>query len=134
MEKKYTKEGLTVIWKSDLCIHSGNCVKGLPSVFKPRDKPWIDLDGGEEDRIREVVARCPSGALSLGTEPVKKTDSAVKITYIRNGPIMVEGEVDMDYLGESPVSKKPRIALCRCGASGNKPYCDGTHKNTGFSD
>ena len=63
--KHYTKEDLTVKWESDKCIHSGICAKGLIEVFKPRERPWINLDGAEKDRIREQVRKCPSGAISL---------------------------------------------------------------------
>lgn len=68
MIKKYKKEDLEVIWNPDLCIHSGNCARGLPKVFDPKRKPWIDLDQDEKDRIREQVMACPSGALSLGED------------------------------------------------------------------
>jgi uncharacterized Fe-S cluster protein YjdI len=62
--KEYVKDDLVVIWKPDLCIHCGNCAKSLPQVFKPREKPWIQLEGSDVNTIRSVVAACPSGALS----------------------------------------------------------------------
>ena len=67
MENKtihYTKDGLTVVWKPELCQHSTNCWKGLNAVFDPRAKPWVNMDGAEEARIIEQVSHCPSGALS----------------------------------------------------------------------
>lgn len=67
MSKTYTKDGLTVLWKPDVCIHSTVCWKkstGLPVVFKPKERPWIRMDGAENERIIEQVKKCPSGALS----------------------------------------------------------------------
>lgn len=63
-KKEYTNGEVTVVWQPGLCIHSAKCVIGLPSVFKPKEKPWIQLgDEGSED-ITRVVKRCPSGALT----------------------------------------------------------------------
>ena len=61
---KYTNGEVTVVWKPNLCIHSGNCARGLQEVFKPREKPWIKMDGATSERIMEQVKKCPSGALS----------------------------------------------------------------------
>jgi CDGSH-type Zn-finger protein len=59
---------------------------------------------------------------------------AVKITIRPSGPYLVEGDVELvDVNGEKvDTSDKPRIALCRCGASVNKPFCDGAHSKIGF--
>ena len=62
---KYTNGEVTIVWKPDLCIHSGNCARGLPDVFKPREKPWIDANGASTEKIMEQVKKCPSGALSF---------------------------------------------------------------------
>ncbi len=64
MTKHYTKDDITVVWKPELCRHSAICFHGLAEVFDPRRSPWIDMDGAEIERIKEQVARCPSGALS----------------------------------------------------------------------
>ena len=57
----------------------------------------------------------------------------VKLVVLQNGPIMVEGLVDVTYNGQTKASDK-HVYLCRCGASKNKPYCDGSHKTVGFED
>ena len=62
---RYEKGDTTVLWKPHLCQHSAVCVKGLPSVFNPKARPWINTEGAEEQAIREQVMKCPSGALSL---------------------------------------------------------------------
>jgi uncharacterized Fe-S cluster protein YjdI len=61
----YTNGEVTIIWKPDLCIHSGNCVKGLGEVFKPKENPWIDPAKAETGQIIDQVKKCPSGALSF---------------------------------------------------------------------
>lgn len=61
---KYTNGEVTIVWKPDPCIHSGNCVRGLPEVFKSKEKPWITPEGATTERIIEQVKKCPSGALS----------------------------------------------------------------------
>lgn len=61
---KYTNGEVTIVWQPDLCIHSGNCAKGLPEVFKPRERPWINPENSATEKIIEQVKKCPSGALS----------------------------------------------------------------------
>jgi uncharacterized Fe-S cluster protein YjdI len=62
---KYTNGEISVVWKPDLCIHSGICARGLSEVFKPREKPWINMSGAANEKIIEQVKNCPSGALSF---------------------------------------------------------------------
>ncbi|TMI64606.1 MAG: (4Fe-4S)-binding protein [Bacteroidetes bacterium] len=62
---KYPNGEITVIWKPDLCIHSGICARGLPGVFDPKRRPWIDTSQAETHQIIEQVKKCPSGALSI---------------------------------------------------------------------
>lgn len=67
-EKRYTKGSITVVWKPGVCKHTAICFRGLPGVFDPRRRPWIDLDQATEEQIVEQVKKCPSGALSLAEE------------------------------------------------------------------
>ena len=62
---KYSNGEVTIVWKPEICIHSGICVKGLPGVFDPRRKPWIEMDKATTEAIIEQVKKCPSGALSF---------------------------------------------------------------------
>lgn len=73
-KKKYLSGPITVIWQPKLCIHSGICFKGLPSVFDPRRKPWIVLENAMDLSIIEQVKNCPSGALSFVYNEENKTD------------------------------------------------------------
>ncbi|HEY5745439.1 MAG TPA: (4Fe-4S)-binding protein [Chryseolinea sp.] len=62
--KKYTNGEVTVVWKPNLCIHSGICFRGLSEVFDPRKRPWITPDKATSDKIVDQIKKCPSGALS----------------------------------------------------------------------
>ena len=64
MVKRYSNGEVTVIWKPDLCVHSGRCARGLPLVFDPRRRPWIELHHADTATIVAQVERCPTGALS----------------------------------------------------------------------
>ncbi len=63
--KRYKAAGVTVVWKPALCIHAKVCWKGLPEVFNPKARPWVNISGAEADRIITQVGQCPSGALSI---------------------------------------------------------------------
>lgn len=65
MKKEYTNGEVTIVWEQEKCIHSAVCVKGLGEVFKPREKPWIQMGAVSSEDIAEQVRKCPSGALSL---------------------------------------------------------------------
>lgn len=61
---KYSNGEVTIVWQPHLCIHSGNCSRGLPEVFKPGEKPWITPVTSTTEKIIAQVKKCPSGALS----------------------------------------------------------------------
>ena len=63
--KEYSNGEVTVLWDSSKCIHSANCVKNLPEVFKPKEQPWVQMEKSTNEKIRQTVAKCPSGALSI---------------------------------------------------------------------
>lgn len=65
MIKEYQKEDVVVIWDHSKCIHAAICAKGLPTVFKPREKPWIQPENASKEEIIRQVNQCPSGALSM---------------------------------------------------------------------
>ena len=62
--RAYENGEIRVIWRPELCAHSGVCVRGLPAAFRPRERPWIEIHGAPSDRIATQVDQCPSGALS----------------------------------------------------------------------
>jgi len=64
MIKEYSNGELTVIWKPDLCIHSGNCVRLLPAVYHPKEAPWVKPENATTEELIDQINQCPSGALS----------------------------------------------------------------------
>jgi len=64
-EKEYSNGEITIVWKQHLCQHSGNCVRGLPDVFRAKVQPWINVRGASSEAMIEQVKKCPSGALSF---------------------------------------------------------------------
>ncbi len=131
--KHYTEGDLTVRWEPKKCMHSEKCWNGLPQVFDAKRKPWIDLSQAEAETIRKQVRSCPSGALSLPDDnEQQKSTSPMKVSLAKNGPILIQEEITLcDAEGNEEVKKGP-LALCRCGASNNKPFCDGTHSKVDF--
>ncbi len=132
--KNYTKDDLTVVWKPDVCIHSEVCFKGLPRVFNPKKRPWVNMEGEVVEKIREQVMKCPSGALSIGgTESGSgPSNSGVDVEVAKDGPLMVTGSLSIKLPDGNEVERQKLTAFCRCGASGNKPFCDGSHKKIDF--
>ena len=61
---KYTNGDITVVWKPELCKHSGRCVTQLPKVFNLKTKPWVTMTGADSEAIKAQVNKCPTGALS----------------------------------------------------------------------
>ncbi len=143
---RYTGKEVTILWKPQLCIHSKKCWQGLPAVFKPGERPWILPDGAEGARIIDQVRQCPSGALSIATELSSGSASAAtnadgytstsapnaSVEVTPNGPLIVHGTIEVKHADGRVEVKQERCALCRCGASGAKPFCDGSHRKSGF--
>lgn len=65
MEKTYTNGELTIHWNAEKCKHAGVCVKMLPKVYKPKEKPWITIENGSTEELKKQIVACPSGALSF---------------------------------------------------------------------
>ena len=117
----YRGSRITIHDNRAICAHAGVCSDNLPHVFRLGQEPWVDADGAEAGAIIALVKRCPSGALS------------VSIDGSKNGPYFVTGQVELKSGGAAP-RVPDRYALCRCGGSKNKPFCDGTHWAIGFDE
>ena len=143
--KEFTNGEITVFWKAELCIHSANCLMGMPRVFNTKRKPWISLAGADSKEIMKTVDTCPSRALTYLKsttftirKPRKKKKAApkvAKVQILKDGPALVTG----NFIIRDSKKKKIRVessvaALCRCGGSRRKPFCDGSHLSLGFKD
>jgi uncharacterized Fe-S cluster protein YjdI len=129
----YTNGEVTIVWKPSLCTHSRKCWTGLPEVFKPGDRPWIHPEGATTERIVEQVRQCPSGALSIASETPQEAAPAATVEVTPGGPLIIRGSVEVRHPDGRVEHKERQCALCRCGASANKPYCDGSHRGIGFT-
>ncbi len=124
-----------MLWEPRLCIHTKNCTRALPAVFAASRRPWIDPEAAEADAIAATVLTCPTGALHfrrLDGGPQEEPDAQTTIEPRPNGPLFVRGRVRLVDDDETVIREDTRVALCRCGASGNKPFCDGSHRRIGF--
>jgi len=137
--KEYSNGEVTIVWQPDKCIHSRVCWQGeqsLPGVFNPKIRPWINAQGAETERIITQVNKCPSGALSFYMNADGKPEEEADVEHIvevtPNGPLMVYGNISVKHADGSETRRSKVTAFCRCGASGNKPYCDGTHTKIAF--
>jgi uncharacterized Fe-S cluster protein YjdI len=132
MEKEYKNNEIRIHWKPDLCTHSGICARGLASVFKPSERPWVDPLGATTQQIIDQVKQCPSGALTytflsdMVAEPANQ--DSVKVSFINNGPVLIKGACVVQMPDGTEVIKEKGASFCRCGQSANYPFCDGTHK------
>ncbi len=134
--KEYSNGELTIVWKPQKCIHAGECVKALPEVYKPKEKPWINAKDAKTQDLINQINKCPSGALSYyipnETKASSEAATTVKVNVSKNGPILISGECELIAPDGSSQILNKNTALCRCGASKNKPYCDGSHKTIAF--
>jgi CDGSH-type Zn-finger protein/uncharacterized Fe-S cluster protein YjdI len=127
---RYDGEGIEVSYDVNRCIHVRACVEGLPDVFDPDRRPWIDADGADPDEIAAVIERCPTGALQYertdeGTQETPPERNEVVVAA--DGPLYVRGDVELRTPDGTTVLEDTRAALCRCGRSENKPLCDNSH-------
>jgi len=133
----YPGERAAVTWKGNLCIHIGECGRAKGDLFVGGRKPWCQPDLVSNDEVREVVLRCPTGALSYeyadGSQ-VEQADTVNTIQISYNGPLFIRGDLDIDQAPQDVPGISFRAALCRCGKSRNKPFCDNSHDDAGFRD
>ncbi|MBW2458334.1 MAG: CDGSH iron-sulfur domain-containing protein [Deltaproteobacteria bacterium] len=132
----YVGKAITIHDNRGICSHAGHCTDGLPAVFRSGVEPWIDPDAAEAGEIIEVIKRCPSGALSYtvaGTEH-RDQDRAPALHVTPHGPYRIEGGVELRGAGSLEGVSEEHRAMCRCGQSKNKPFCDGSHWYANFRD
>lgn len=136
--KNYTNGEVTVIWQSAKCIHAATCVRSLPQVFNVKARPWINMEGASTEQIIEQVKQCPSGALSYqmndAADQSAETSVSTVVEVLANGPLLIYGTLRVKDRAGNETMKSKTTAFCRCGASANKPYCDGAHTKIGFKD
>jgi len=132
----YTGNRIIIHDNRGVCSHAGYCTDNLPAVFRMGVKPWVDPNGAPFEEIIRIIEMCPSGALSYSLNG-KKHDSLERnpsINLSKDGPYRCVGSVELDNDNDSKPQSDEHFALCRCGGSKNKPFCDGTHWYIQFKD
>ncbi len=141
---RYAGKDAIVTWDEGVCRHAGECVHGAPAVFRPKARPWIDPDAASVAALSATIARCPSGALKIfradgtlvtasktqGRPIAPDTPTVVKVRP--DGPNVFQGDFVVVIATPQGARRETLAFLCRCGASQNKPFCDGTHRKIGF--
>ena len=134
--ESYAGKGITIFDNRGICAHAGYCTDGLKAVFRMREEPWIDPDGAAVREIVETIRKCPSGALSYAIDGVEAAppSRAPMVTVTDNGPYAVTGGIELLGVKFGEGASTEHYTLCRCGASKNKPFCDGSHWEINFRD
>jgi CDGSH-type Zn-finger protein len=141
--KDYAGKKITVHDNRRICSHAAECVNNLPSVFRLNARPWIDPDGANVEEVINTIRKCPSGALSYsidGIEHRDQNDRNPMVTVSKDGPHIITGGIELiagdanNIIQFGDGVSKEHYTLCRCGASNNKPFCDGMHKVINFKD
>jgi CDGSH-type Zn-finger protein len=129
----YEGDGVTIDDDASLCTQAGYCGDRFANVWAMLAK---SSDPEVRERIRHMSMLCPSGRIVTRVEGGEPDEIAYEpsVAVIADGPIWVRGGVTVVGADGEPYEVRNRQTLCRCGASRNKPFCDGRHKRTGFSD
>src|SRR5436190_18428994 len=125
VERVYQNSEIAVSWEPKLCIRAGYCFRGLPEVFQPQNRPWVKVDAATAEKIAEIVMTCPTGALHferLDGGPQEPEPEETTIDARPNGPLHIRGRLHIVGPGGQLIREDTRVALCRCGASENKPF------------
>lgn len=147
--KEYKNDQIIVYWSPELCAHSKKCIGHLPEVFDAGKRPWLNVNGSTPEKIIELIDSCPSGALKYSIPEGSTVDpkmaqgkgnigygkascEIVNIKVTANGPLLIDGNTEIFNINGDSIKKSNRMALCRCGYSQNRPFCDGSHITKGW--
>jgi CDGSH-type Zn-finger protein/uncharacterized Fe-S cluster protein YjdI len=135
LRRDYAGQEVTVSFDFKRCLHVKECVRRSPAAFEKDRRPWIIPDREQAHTVTEAVLACPTGALRVArhvhgeTESVPATNT---IWVMADGPLYLRGDLEIiDGKGQS-LHRDTRLALCRCGHSQNKPFCDNAHLEVNF--
>jgi CDGSH-type Zn-finger protein/ferredoxin len=132
----YPAPGITVHFNRSICSGAAECVKNLPAVFKNASEDWIHPEEASVEEVITTVKKCPSGALTFtidGKTEVKQEEE-ISIRIVKNGPYEIKGPVECNAPKWSSNASQTNFALCRCGKSGNTPFCDYSHGEQGWNE
>ena len=132
---EYQGKEIVITYDAERCIHVKECIRGAPSTFSASAQPWVTPDGTDAKTLAAVIRKCPSGALHY--QPTEKSLTETpgitnSVSVQPDGPLYVRGNISLRD-GDSTLHDT-RMALCRCGASARKPFCDNSHFAVTFLD
>jgi len=131
----YVGRQITIHDNRAICAHAGRCTDALPSVWRMGIEPWIDPDAAAVNAIIETIEQCPSGALGYSIAGVEHHQNhEPTVTISPDGPYVVTGGIELKDAAWGEGASTEHYTLCRCGASNNKPFCDGAHWRIKFKD
>ena len=135
-KEAYIGSNITIYDNRSLCAHAGYCTDNLATVFRMKQEPWINTDAASIEDIIATINKCPSGALSYLAKDADErgVDKAPAIMVAPNGPYVASGRIELTDTAWGDGALKEQFTLCRCGASKNKPFCDGSHWAIEFTD
>lgn len=126
--------GITVRDDRGICAHAGFCGNRATNI-------WKQVADTDDSLVRlaviNEVEKCPSGAITYrfdGDDVDNEADYPTEIAATADGPLWVTGGISVTTSTGTELEARPRVTLCRCGASANKPLCDGSHNEVGFKD
>ncbi len=143
-DRDYTNGEITVFWRPAKCIHATTCYRELIEVFNPRKRPWVNMNGASTQEIIRVVKLCPTKALDFAYNKdlnagmkeqaqVAAPEDVPELRVMADGPLIFRGNFRIKGTDGNELKPMKIQSLCRCGASYEMPYCDGTHRKTGFT-
>jgi CDGSH-type Zn-finger protein len=134
--KEYAGKKITILDNRAICSHAAFCTDELKEVFRHHDQPWIDPDGAAVEEIIATIRKCPSGALGYAIDGVEAEppQRPPMVTVTDHGPYAITGGIELLGVDFGAGASKEHYTLCRCGASKNKPFCDGSHWDANFRD
>lgn len=132
----YAGNDIVVLDNRGTCCHFGNCTDHLPEVFHNKGEPFVTADGAPAEKTVDIVHACPSGALGYVRDGVKYEgeEREQEIYVAENASYYVRGGIELEGVPMNAGALREHYALCRCGQSKNKPFCDGSHWYASFKD
>ena len=111
--KRYKKNDFSILWEPKKCIHAAICVKELPEVYDPKGKPWIKPESASITDLKTQIDLCPSGALSYEDKGLskEKTSMATEVELMKNGPLLVKGNIELKSHDGSVIMKEKMTAF-----------------------
>jgi len=133
----FDSPAIAVTWSRKRCLHAAECLMRLPPVFEVGRRPWIEPENADPDAIARTIGRCPTGSLQYqrhdgGAAETPDAENTIRVG--RNGPLWIRGAIVLADSDGREIVRETRVALCRCGQSANKPYCDGSHVASSFRE